>query len=260
MCTIFVAKDVFAGFPLVVAANRDELLDRPSEPPSISERMRQNNPSEKIKILAPRDLVRGGMWVGTNENGVLIGLTNRLNVKSVKGRMSRGKIVSDALESRTAMEAFESISKLSGDFFNGFYLVAADASNLYTIDGDGIRIHTCQETNPGFVVISNHGIGREITSDTPRRVINTLTAAEDIDNKEPIPENLQVILDVHSECRYGTCINEPENNYGTKSSSIIRLNAVNQQWDYWHRERNGSQHICNEVFQPRRVLKIIGSC
>ena len=35
MCTLVLAWQVFADAPVVVAANRDELLDRPSEPPAV---------------------------------------------------------------------------------------------------------------------------------------------------------------------------------------------------------------------------------
>ena len=34
MCTIIVAQNALPGFPVVVAANRDEALDRPAAPPS----------------------------------------------------------------------------------------------------------------------------------------------------------------------------------------------------------------------------------
>lgn len=38
MCTLIVLKGLYANYPLVVAANRDELLDRPSETPQIREK------------------------------------------------------------------------------------------------------------------------------------------------------------------------------------------------------------------------------
>ena len=38
MCTVIVAWQCFADAPLVVAANRDELLARPSDPPLLLQR------------------------------------------------------------------------------------------------------------------------------------------------------------------------------------------------------------------------------
>jgi len=69
VCTIVIAWQVFTDTPVVVAANRDELLDRPSEPPAVVE--------EDPRVGAPRDAEAGGTWIGYNEHGVLVALTNR---------------------------------------------------------------------------------------------------------------------------------------------------------------------------------------
>ena len=47
MCTLVLAWQVFADYPVVVAANRDEALDRPSEPPT--------RIGEEPGVVAPRD-------------------------------------------------------------------------------------------------------------------------------------------------------------------------------------------------------------
>ncbi|PSP47352.1 hypothetical protein BRC60_08635 [Halobacteriales archaeon QH_1_68_42] len=56
MCTLVFAWQVFPDAPVVAAANRDELLDRPSEPPSVIE--------EEPGVVAPRDAEAGGTWIG----------------------------------------------------------------------------------------------------------------------------------------------------------------------------------------------------
>jgi uncharacterized protein with NRDE domain len=69
MCTLIVLHRCVPGTPLVVAANRDEFLDRPAEGPAL--RMRSAG-----SIVSPLDLEAGGTWLGLNEHGVFAGLTN----------------------------------------------------------------------------------------------------------------------------------------------------------------------------------------
>lgn len=246
MCTIIIAKNVFLGKPIVVAANRDELLDRASEMPKIHNK----------GILAPKDLIRGGFWVGVNKFGLFVGLTNRLSVKSVSGKDSRGKLVSDALNCQSAKEAFNYLSNLSANKFNGFYMVLADRDDFFYIGGDGVKLETSEEKD-GILVITNHGVGREISEDTSRRVCNAILGCLPFtigNNNIDYIESLKDLLNTHDTERYGICINDPENNYGTKSSCIIQLD--HDHWDYWHRERNGDAHICKEPFILQQTLKI----
>ena len=70
MCTLIAIHRTVTGAPLVVAANRDEYLDRPAEGPSIHEK--PGGP-----VLAPRDVRAGGTWLGINPMGVFAGVTNR---------------------------------------------------------------------------------------------------------------------------------------------------------------------------------------
>jgi uncharacterized protein with NRDE domain len=55
MCLILLAWRVHPGYPLVVAANRDEFFVRPSAPAAFW--------PEAPQILAGRDLEAGGTWL-----------------------------------------------------------------------------------------------------------------------------------------------------------------------------------------------------
>lgn len=252
MCTLIVAFHLFEGFPIVVAANRDELLDRSSEKPQIHHRGHL--------VLSPIDLVRGGTWIGVNEYGVLAALTNRLDIKSESGRMSRGMIVADALKYQAASQAFFNIGKLNGGKLNGFNMIIADQSAMFLLRGDGNSIKHFVERS-GLLVVTNHGVGRETDPYVPRRVENifSMWESEKIVGCKPSPESLSALLNIHDEERHGTCINEPDNNYGTKSSSIIRLKTVadSNEWHYWHRERTSpGNHICDDLFDQMIKLPI----
>ncbi len=248
MCTLIVAHKVFKDFPIVIAANRDELLDRPSEPPISRD--------DEYGTFAPKDLARGGTWIGVNKFGVLAGITNRIDIKSKGGRKSRGDLVIEMLHHKTAFEAYGALSELSRQPFNGFNLVIADKNELFLIRGDGILMH-CTLERAGVLVVTNQGIGRPGESSLPRRSENVLRVWYEgrLAELEPTLENLTPLLSIHDEGCYGTCISEPENNYGTKSSSVIRLG--DNEFEYFHRDRpTTDQHVCAANFGEKMRIKI----
>jgi hypothetical protein len=248
MCTLIVAHHVFSGFPIVVAANRDELLDRPSEPPMLRD--------EQRGIVAPKDIQRGGSWIGVNKSGLLIGLTNRVDVTTQSGRMSRGEIVMRALQYDSACHALTYLRTLKGEAFNGFHLVAVDADDLFLLKGDGKTIDITTEPT-GLLVVSNQGCGRSGDSAVSPRVANVLYTWKhhSMHACSPTPANLVPLLSIHDKARFGTCINEPDNNYGTKSSSVICSDGLS--WQYWHRERTSFQrHICTDQFGSCMTISI----
>src|SRR5205085_4620872 len=102
MCTLVVASHVLAGRPLVVVANRDEQLDRKSSPPF---RWPEG-------FFAPRDDVAGGTWLGVNDRGVFVGITNRYLGGRDATRSSRGELVVRALgmsSARAIHDAMQSV-------------------------------------------------------------------------------------------------------------------------------------------------------
>ncbi len=252
MCTLIVAKNIFKNFPIVVAANRDEQLDRPSETPLLR--------GPDMSIYAPKDSARGGTWIGVNKYGMLVAITNRSDVTSVSGKKSRGMLVMRALKYRSTLDAYEDLSCFDGRMFNGFNLVIIDRSNITLLRGDGQAVQSSMEEH-GLLVITNHGIGRTITPETPARVRNILELwnGEEVARLEPTPQNLAPLLSIHGDWINATCVDEPDDTYGSKSSSIIRLqnNGVNDEWRYWHRERpNIGTHVCEGKFDTPHVLPV----
>ncbi|OGN07686.1 MAG: hypothetical protein A3B86_02520 [Candidatus Yanofskybacteria bacterium RIFCSPHIGHO2_02_FULL_38_22b] len=248
MCTLIVAHRLFDGFPVVVAANRDELLDRPSELPCI----------RGAGIFAPKDLQRGGSWIGVNEQGVFAALTNRSHVKSKPDRESRGDLIMQALQYGTAKSAFEDFRLFDGKRFNGFNLVIADKNRMYLLRGNGVIINSFLKSDQ-LLLATNVGVA-EVDDLGPDRCKNIFKVwhKNSMGGCEPTLEVLSQLLDIHNPYPHGTCIYEPSFNYGTKSSSVIRLREVdNEEWEYWHRERTSTErHICEEVFGPKMTVRI----
>src|SRR5262249_41207449 len=86
MCTIVVVHD--PGRSLMVAANRAELLTRPSAPPQRFDG----------GFVAGVDLLAGGTWMGATARGAFAGLTNVRPVGGAdRAKRSRGSIVAGVL-------------------------------------------------------------------------------------------------------------------------------------------------------------------
>jgi uncharacterized protein with NRDE domain len=124
MCTLIVFHRCFADAQLVIAANRDEYLDRPAEPPALRS-------WHGRCVLAPRDVRAGGTWLGTNDAGVFAAVTNRPNPRPDPARRSRGLLVGEALGAASALEAAARLGALAAGAYNPFNLVVCDARDAF---------------------------------------------------------------------------------------------------------------------------------
>ncbi len=120
MCLVALAIDENRRFPLVIATNRDEFFDRPAA------RMGWWTPAEGgPEILAGRDLLAGGTWLGLTGSGRLALVTNvRRPVEPDLAAPSRGGIVPHWLRTELRPDQFWMHTSLSG--YAPFNLIAAD--------------------------------------------------------------------------------------------------------------------------------------
>jgi len=228
VCTLTFAWRAFEDAPLVVAANRDELLDRASEPPGVLD----GDPA----VLAPRDAVAGGTWIGHNERGVFAGLTNRWTQVDGGGERSRGQLVRDVLRTERAEAAREIVeSAVETETYDGFNLVVADGSGgaaadepaafLFEWDGD-LRV---RRLDPGVHVLVNVGLDGEYVEPErdpevgPVQAHNAERLREDLapdrfDGAVAWRDRAAEILGDHD---YGVCVHDPERDFGTRSSSLF---------------------------------------
>lgn len=100
MCTLALYFRVVDQCPVIIAANRDEHYDRPSVPVNLW--------STEPKILAGKDLMAGGTWLGVNEHGLVVGILNRRPngaPDSLTPTRSRGLFCLDLLRLESAADA-----------------------------------------------------------------------------------------------------------------------------------------------------------
>lgn len=101
MCLILLAWHAHPDYPLIVAANRDEFFDRPTDPAHFW--------TDAPSLLAGRDRLAGGTWMGITRTGRFAALTNYREPESRQPppeTLSRGRLVSDFLSGVQTAEAY----------------------------------------------------------------------------------------------------------------------------------------------------------
>jgi len=146
MCLVLVAWQVHSRYPLVVAANRDELFARPTAAASFW--------PESPRLLAGRDLQEGGTWLGVTRQGRFAALTNFRDPASRRdAAASRGHLVAEFLAGDALPSPYVDTVARSASSYNGFNLLAGDARELVwfsNVSGERRRLP------PGIYGISNH--------------------------------------------------------------------------------------------------------
>ena len=149
MCVIFLALDQHPEHRVLLLANRDEFYDRPTAAAHYWE--------DFPNILAGRDLVAGGTWLGVTRGGRFAAVTNFRDPLAAKGSASRGDLVADFLRSdQPANEYIESVRARSREF-SGFNLIVGESVN----DGFDVRYISNRADNvvrlkAGIYGLSNH--------------------------------------------------------------------------------------------------------
>lgn len=209
MCTLILAWKLFEDAPVVAAANRDEATDRPSQPPGVLE--------ENPLVVAPQDEEAGGTWIGYNEAGVFVGITNRWT--DLEGERSRGLLVRDALAHASAADALAYVQdELDAHQYAGFNLVVADGRDAAVLEWDGTLVRT--DLEPGIHVVVNAGFDEgDEKADAIEGDAKTIEAE---DASEWLDRVTAVLRDHdHEACVHG-------DGYGTRSSSLVAVRRGGQ--------------------------------
>src|ERR1700691_6420290 len=75
-----------ADYPVLIAANRDEMIARPWLAPA-------RHWPDRPEVLAGKDELAGGTWLGLNDHGVAAGILNRYgSLGPGPGARSRGEL------------------------------------------------------------------------------------------------------------------------------------------------------------------------
>ncbi len=147
MCTLVLLRRPSDAWPLILAANRDEMAERPWQPPG---RWWEDRP----EVVAGHDVLAGGSWLGVNDTGVVAAILNRMGTLGPQaGKRSRGELVLEALGHTDAADAAEALSGLEASSYRPFNMVVADNRDAFWLRADGRDI-TAHPIAPGLHMLT----------------------------------------------------------------------------------------------------------
>ena len=162
MCTFVILRRPGHDWPVLIAANRDEMIDRPWRPPG-------RHWPDRPEVVAGLDELAGGSWLGINDFGVVAGILNRFgSLGPAPGQRSRGELVLEALDHADAHEAAEALEKLEPAAYRTFNLIIADNRDAFWLrhaDPTGTLPITAMPLADGLSIIAAGDLNE---LDTPR--------------------------------------------------------------------------------------------
>ena len=150
MCTVILLIRPSHAWPLVLAANRDEMLNRAWDPPA-------RHWPDRPGVIAGRDRSAGGTWMGVNRDGVTAAVLNRPgSLGPAAGKRSRGELPLLALAHRSADEAAAAIAAMDAGVWRSFNLVLADRAGAIFVRGLGHGHPEVQPLEAGLHMVTAH--------------------------------------------------------------------------------------------------------
>lgn len=129
MCLLAVLYRLVPESPILVAANREEYYDRPSQPPSIQ--------SGKPRVLCGLDQRAGGTWLGVNQHGMFVGVCSRRSNGEQLGARARGLLAREVLRTGSARKGVDkAMEEMLSDRFESLNMVICDAESGWVIHAD----------------------------------------------------------------------------------------------------------------------------
>ena len=229
MCLIFVSLNNHPRYKLIIAANRDEFYQRKTAAADFW--------SDHPEVLGGRDLEANGTWMGMTRSGKISLLTNYRDPKNINpGAPSRGRLVSDYLESEIEPETYLMKIEPNGNRYNGFNLLTGTVDELWYFSNYSKGV---QKLSPGLHGLSNHLL------DTPwpkvirgKERIRTILQPQDIDpdvlfeflyDDQQAPDNQLPDTDVGLERERALSsmfIKSP--GYGSRCSTVVLVDQQNK--------------------------------
>ena len=116
---------------MLIAANRDERLDRAWDAPAA---WWPDYPG----VIGGRDRHAGGTWMALGPRGVLAAALNRPgSLGPAPGKRSRGELPLMAAHAETAEAAADAMTRLDASAWRPFNLVTADQRGAFYLEGLG---------------------------------------------------------------------------------------------------------------------------
>lgn len=235
MCLIIFAFQADSRYTMVMAANRDEFFGRASQDADF---WTENGSTDQI--LAGKDLVAGGTWLGLTTSGRFAAVTNIRDPSQQEPKpKSRGELTLKFLAGNETPAAYcQSLGKQYGQYA-GYNLLIGDCNEMFYVNNLEPKV---QPLEPGIYGLSNGLLnspwpkvergrqqlqqllnsGENLSTEQLISMMGDRTTAEDTDLPDTgIPMALERRLS-------SAFIQNPERQYGTRCSTAIILGSNNQ--------------------------------
>jgi len=203
--------------PILLALNREERFNRPSQSPRIQ--------SGRPRVVCGIDRKAGGTWAGVNQHGLFVSIINCPKRNIPADARSRGLLCKELLASKTAEEALEkAVRELStGCYAGGNFFCVDRHSGGVVYGGDEIETEMLW---PGLHILSSKRLNDY--HDQRQEFVRRLLTLQRIDSAVSF---LAVSSKTFSKKpdetgKRGVVVLEPD--YGTVSSMLLSLTERTQ--------------------------------
>jgi uncharacterized protein with NRDE domain len=221
MCLLALFYRVVDDALFVVGANREEFYQRGGEPPRVLD--------GPVPAVAGVDPVAGGTWLGVNEHGVVVAVTNRQLSQPPARPRSRGLLAGELLAEATAAAAAQhAVRELETKRYAGCnFLLVDDRSCIVVQGGDWLRIRPLP---PGLHLLANG----DVNDEADPRLAYALTELQRTKYRtaEECVVALRRLLGLHEPGRPAICLRRGDR--GTVSASILVLRQQLAESRYLH--------------------------
>ena len=240
MCLIAFAIGASQRWPLVIASNRDEFLDRPTLP------LARWHSDAGTEIISGRDLRAGGTWLGLTPGGRLAMLTKVRGPASLTGEKSRGELVTRWLDSGAGADSFA--AQIDAGAYGGFNLVLGDfmSGDWYWISNKPGPALESRALSPGVYGLSNGALDAPWPKTLAlKKALDSALAAP---SEEALDDELMAALRNRQrggraelpstgvplaleEALSSAFVDFPEHGYGTRCSTLLVASAALDGWN-----------------------------
>jgi hypothetical protein len=232
LCTVVLLHRPGHAWPLLLGANRDEMIERETDPPGA-------HWPDRPDVLAGRDREAGGTWLGLNRYGIVAAVLNRPgSLGPAPGKRSRGELPLLALEHGSADDAAAALSDLDGRAWRSFNMVVADGHSAWFVAGLGsARVRAERLSADQVHMVTSHDPD-DMTSGRVARHLPRFAAAP-----VPQPPNdwqtwRDVLCDTTGNADSRICI-AAESGFATVSLSLLAL-AARGPAVWWYQPRGSA--------------------
>ena len=231
-------KESSKAFPgsLILAANRDEYYERPTE---------SMHWWESEGVLAGKDLQAGGTWLAISDDGRFAAITNYKEPANGNTDLkSRGELVSNYITSKEVTSS-EYLENIKGKNYAGFNLLLGDKEGIHYFSN---RTEEVDKLEPGI-----HAVGNLLLNSQTKKYIKVKNQFKELLQTNPDEDGLLEFmkgdsgdlsdLDMagfketeHEEIPYRFIKSDY---YGTRNTTII---TINETGEYKISEQNFSEN------------------